>query len=69
MKLTETFVSKQGDLRGAELKGFMQPGNDDQLLLLFEKDGKLMALNISEHRNGDNMTMGTELDYFEMLGE
>lgn len=68
MKLTETFISKQGDLRGAELKGFMQPGNSDQLLLLFEKEGKLMALNISEMRNGDNTLLQTQLDFCEMIG-
>ena len=68
MKLSETFISKQNELRGAELKGFMQPGNTDQLLLLFEKDGRLMALNITEHRNGDDSILSTELDYCEMLG-
>lgn len=68
MKLSETFVSKQSELRGAELKGFMQPGNTDQLLLLFEKDGRLMALNITEHRNGDNSILDTELDFCEMIG-
>lgn len=68
MNLSETFISKQNELRGAELKGFMQPGNSNQLLLLFEKDGKLMALNITEHRNGDNSVIDTELDYYEMLG-
>ncbi len=68
MKLSEMFISKQNELRGAELKGFMQPGNADQLLLLFEKDGRLMALNITEHRNGDNSVLDTELDYCEMLG-
>ncbi len=68
MKLSETFISKQNELRGAELKGFMQPGNTDQLLLLFEKDGRLMALNITEHRNGDNSILATELDFCEMLG-
>ena len=68
MNLTETFISKQSELRGAELKGFMQPGNNNQLLLLFEKDGRLMALNITEHRNGDNSVLDTELDYCEMLG-
>lgn len=67
MNLTETFISKQSELRGAELKGFMQPGNNNQLLLLFEKDGRLMALNITEHRNGDNSVVDTELDYYEML--
>ncbi len=67
MNLTEKFISKQSDLRGAELKGFMQPGNNNQLLLLFEKDGRLMALNITEHRNGDNSVVDTELDYYEML--
>ncbi len=67
MKMTDSFLSKQGELRGAELKGFMQPGNANQLLLLFEKDGKLMALNIAELRNGDNSVLDTELDYFEML--
>ncbi len=67
MNLTETFISKQTELRGAELKGFMQPGNNNQLLLLFEKNGKLMALNITEHRNGDNSVIDTELDYYEML--
>ena len=67
MNLSETFISKQNELRGAELKGFMQAGNSNQLLLLFEKDGKLMALNITEHRNGDNSVIDTELDYYEML--
>ena len=61
------FVSKQGELRGAELKGFMQPGNSDQLLLLFEKNNKLMALNISERKNGDSLELETELDFYEML--
>ena len=68
MKLSEVFISKQGELRGAELKGFMQPGNSDQLMLLFEKDNRLMALNITERKNGDNVVLGTELDYCEMLG-
>ena len=68
MKLSEMFVSRQGDLRGAELKGFMQPGNSDQILLLFEKDNRLMALNITERRNGDNMTLDTVLDFCEMIG-
>ena len=68
MKLSEVFINQQGDLRGAELKGFMQPGNSDQLLLLFEKDNRLMALNISERKNGDNFTLETELDFYEMLG-
>jgi hypothetical protein len=68
MKLSEVFISKQGELRGAELKGFMQPGNSDQLLLIFEKDNRLMALNISERKNGDNFILETELDFCEMLG-
>ena len=68
MKLSEMFISKQGELRGAELKGFMQPGNSDQLLLLFEKDNRLMALNITERRNGDNVVLDTVLDYCEMIG-
>lgn len=68
MNLSEAFISKQNELRGAELKGFMQPGNNNQLLLLFEKNGKLMALNITEHRNGDEMVLATELDFCEMLG-
>lgn len=67
MKLSEMFVSKQGELRGAELKGFMQPGNSDQILLLFEKNNKLMALNISERKNGDSLMLETELDFYEML--
>ncbi len=68
MKLSEVFINKQGELRGAELKGFMQPGNSDQILLLFEKNNKLMALNIAEHRNGDDLVLETELDFYEMLG-
>jgi hypothetical protein len=67
MKLSEVFISKQGELRGAELKGFMQPGNSGQLLLLFEKNNRLMALNISERKNGDNYTLETELDLYDML--
>jgi hypothetical protein len=67
MKLSEVFINRQGELRGAELKGFMQPGNSDQILLLFEKNDKLMALNISERKNGDNLSLGTELDLYEML--
>jgi hypothetical protein len=68
MKLSEVFISRQGELRGAELKGFMQPGNSDQLLLLFEKDSRLMALNITERKNGDSFVLETELDFCEMLG-
>jgi hypothetical protein len=67
MKLSEVFISKQSELRGAELKGFMQPGNSGQLLLLFEKNNRLMALNISERKNGDNYTLETELDLYDML--
>jgi hypothetical protein len=67
MKLSEVFISKQVELRGAELKGFMQPGNSGQLLLLFEKNNRLMALNISERKNGDNYTLETELDLYDMM--
>lgn len=69
MNLTETFVSKQKELRGAQLRGFMQTGNSNQLLLLFEKDDQLIGLNITEQTNGDNVSVATDIDLVTMLGE
>ncbi|MFH2055435.1 MAG: hypothetical protein ABIJ61_05710 [bacterium] len=69
MNLTETFVSKQKELRGAQLRGFMQTGNSNQLLLLFEKDDQLIGLNITEQTNGDNVSVSTDVDLVTMLGE
>lgn len=69
MNLTEAFVSKQKELRGASLRGFMQTGQSDQLLLLFEKDNQLIGLNITERKNGDGVSVGTDIDFWHMLGE
>ncbi len=69
MNLTETFVNKQKDLRGASLRGFMQTGNENQLLLLFEKDDQLIGLNITEQTNGDGVSVSTDVDLVRMLGE
>lgn len=69
MNLTEAFTSKQRELRGASLRGFMQTGNSDQLLLLFEKDDKLIGMNITERKNGDDVSVGTDIDMWYMLGD
>jgi hypothetical protein len=69
MNLTETFLDKQKELRGAQLRGFMQTGDSGQLLLIFEKGDKLMGLNISERSNSDNVSISTDVDLIQMLGE
>jgi len=69
MNLTEAFIGRQKELRGASLRGFMQTGNTDQLLLLFEKDDKLIGLNITERKNGDDIPLGIDIDLCEMLGD
>ena len=69
MNLTETFISKQKELRGASLRGFMQTGDSDQLLLLFEKDNQLIGMNITERKNGDDVSVGTEIDFWHMIGD
>ena len=69
MNLTETFISKQKELRGATLRGFMQTGNSDQLLLLFEKGDQLVGLNVTERKNGDGVSVSTDIDFWDMIGE
>jgi hypothetical protein len=69
MNLTETFISKQKELRGASLRGFMQTGNSDQLLLLFEKDNQLIGMNITERKNGDDVSVSTDIDFWHMIGD
>lgn len=69
MNLTEAFISKQKELRGASLRGFMQTGNSDQLLLLFEKDNELIGMNITERKNGDDVSVSTDIDFWHMIGD
>ncbi|MCK4856387.1 MAG: hypothetical protein KAT58_00300 [candidate division Zixibacteria bacterium] len=69
MNLTEAFVSRQKEIRGASLRGFMQTGNSDQLLLLFEKGDQLIGLNITERKNGDNVSVSTDIDLCQMIGD
>jgi hypothetical protein len=69
MNLTETFTSKQKELRGASLRGFMQSGDSGQLMLIFEKDEELIGMNIVEKKNGDGVSVGTDIDMWYMVDD